>query len=249
MNHARLCAQLSAFVDGALPPLEHGRVAEHLNECATCREEANELRRTVALLRRLAEPEEPPVGLAERVAERVRERERTWWRRGWSPVARFLDGPWGAPVATAAAASAVVLVLQATRVEPVQVAALGTPVAARAPGPEPAPRVPLAARRGTELPGLRGGPLPVLCLEQPSARGCDALHAYMVGLAMDDAARFASELEGVPLLARERWLGELSRYAALAGSAPLVAQRLRASGDPRAARLATRFEFVAAEPR
>ncbi|MEN8161720.1 MAG: Druantia anti-phage system protein DruA, partial [Myxococcota bacterium] len=44
------------------------------------------------------------------------------------------------------------------------------------------------------------------------------------------------------LTARERWIGELSRFAAEAGSAPSVAERLRASDDPRAWQMAPRFE-------
>ena len=55
-------------------------------------------------------------------------------------------------------------------------------------------------------------------------------------------ADFLERVEAVPSTQRERWIGELSRYAAEAGSASSVAQRLRASDDPRAWQMATAFE-------
>jgi hypothetical protein len=61
-------------------------------------------------------------------------------------------------------------------------------------------------------------------------------------LAMRDTHAFLTQLEAVPGTARERWLRGLSRFAAEAGSATLVAERLRASDDPRAWQVASRFE-------
>ncbi len=248
--HARIRAQLSEFMDGGLPPREHARIADHLATCANCRAELEALRRTVVTLR-LLEAEEPPPGLADRIAARVQARKRFWWEGLWRPVAHFLDGPWGAPVATAAAGSAFVLVLQASLAGPTQrPAAVGVAEIARPlPPVSPTPQMPLAALRERQQLERRVGGVPALCLERPSTPVCNSFHTYMVGLALRDAPLFASQLEELPSRARERWLGEFSRFAAHSGSAPLIAERLRASGDPRAAELAPRFELVVAKPR
>ncbi len=43
--------QLSAYVDGELPPQERRHVAVHLQECATCRGTIQDYRRTGTLVR------------------------------------------------------------------------------------------------------------------------------------------------------------------------------------------------------
>ena len=65
---------------------------------------------------------------------------------------------------------------------------------------------------------------------------------FLMELALRDTRAFLERIDAVPSTQRERWIGELSRYAAEAGSASTVAQRLRASGDPRARQIATSFE-------
>lgn len=66
----------------------------------------------------------------------------------------------------------------------------------------------------------------------------------MTRLAMDDIWDFLAQIEQVPEPRRDDWLSDLSRFAAESGDAADVAARLRATGDPRAQRLAIRFEEV-----
>jgi hypothetical protein len=62
--------QLSARIDGELPPAEETRLQEHLGQCPACRQAQADLARTVARIRSL-EPVEPPAWLAERILARV----------------------------------------------------------------------------------------------------------------------------------------------------------------------------------
>jgi hypothetical protein len=73
---------------------------------------------------------------------------------------------------------------------------------------------------------------------------CVRWQAWMLGLALRDPLAFAAQLEAVPTGVREAWIGQLSRIAADSGSAPLVAEQLRASHDPRVAGLAVRLERI-----
>ncbi len=59
MTHARLARQLSAFLDGELPPAQVRQVAAHLKTCALCTIELARLERVKSLLGRLPEPEPP----------------------------------------------------------------------------------------------------------------------------------------------------------------------------------------------
>jgi hypothetical protein len=61
---------------------------------------------------------------------------------------------------------------------------------------------------------------------------------------MDNIWAFLAQIERVPEPGRDVWLSGLSRYAAESGAAADVAERLRATGDPQAQRLAVRFEKV-----
>ena len=94
-----------------------------------------------------------------------------------------------------------------------------------------------------ERPGLGRLPSsPVDCWEQPSFEACQEQRRFFMELALRDTRAFLERVEAVPSTKRERWIGELSRFAAEAGSANSVAQRLRASDDPRAWQMAPRFE-------
>jgi hypothetical protein len=68
-------------------------------------------------------------------------------------------------------------------------------------------------------------------------------------LALRDTRAFLERVEAVPSAQRERWIGDLSRFAAEVGSASTVAEQLRASDDPRAWQMATRFEAAAFDGR
>ena len=70
MNHRRIRARLSEYLDRKLPPEHRAKVDAHLVECAACCAELHELERTVDLLRRLPDPEPPPY-LAQAVMARL----------------------------------------------------------------------------------------------------------------------------------------------------------------------------------
>jgi hypothetical protein len=78
---------LNDYVDRLLPGQVRAEVAAHLPECPACHEEVRELEATVALLRRLPDPEPPP-GLAESVMARVRagEAEPASWLRSLGQI-------------------------------------------------------------------------------------------------------------------------------------------------------------------
>lgn len=77
---------------------------------------------------------------------------------------------------------------------------------------------------------------------RPPMQACARWQAWMLGLALRDPQAFAAQLDAVPTNARETWIGQLSRIAADSGSAPLMAEQLRASHDPRLSSLAVRLE-------
>ena len=71
MNHSKVRARLDEYLERDLPTREYDRVSKHLAECAECRAELRELEATVALLRRLPDPELPRA-FTETVMARVR---------------------------------------------------------------------------------------------------------------------------------------------------------------------------------
>lgn len=257
MTHGRLRAQLGPYLEGDLSPAARERVGRHLEDCAACRAELAALRRTVALVRELPAVDTPP-GLAERVVARVEAGPRAglgaWLARHGGVVS----------IAVPAAAALVLAVAFLPRIELTVRLGPGpdpapSEVAETAPAAEPAPRLRVAeasARPGP--PAARppraaafvgpASPLPprATCLGGERARSpeCARWHAWMVGLAMRDPSAFVAEMERVPSEQQERWMLDLSSFAADAGAASLLATQLRASGDPRAVRLAPRFERV-----
>lgn len=79
----RIQHQLSAYLDGELPPGEMAEVRRHLDDCQTCREELDSLRATKQMLGHLAPPELPrdfAAGLWARI-ERPGQRRWIWWPR------------------------------------------------------------------------------------------------------------------------------------------------------------------------
>jgi anti-sigma factor RsiW len=90
---------LNAYVDRELPGRERSELSSHLEECEDCRRDLLELEATVALLRRMPEPEPPPA-FAASVMARVRAGEAE--PQGW--LAR-LEG-WLRPAFTVSASAA-----------------------------------------------------------------------------------------------------------------------------------------------
>lgn len=264
MTHARLRALQSELLDGRISPRQRARLERHLAECDPCRRELRELERTVRLLRELPPPELPPE-LTEQVMADVASRT----LHGSGPASaggfRFL-----APLAAAAAAVVLLTVVQGVEVSLVlpgfgdsgpQASGEASTTDASA-AAILAERRPLASFQATSQPEVPAAPreaprervlenpLPPMasCLvPSPTVpRDCARWHAWLVGLAARDPSAFVAEVESLPAGVRERWLGELSEFAAHAGAASLLAAELRASGDPRASSLARRFERTTA---
>jgi anti-sigma factor RsiW len=63
--------ELTALIDGALPPGRAAKVVRHLEACAACRSERDRLALAVAALRRLPAPPEPSPLFATRLAARL----------------------------------------------------------------------------------------------------------------------------------------------------------------------------------
>jgi hypothetical protein len=260
MSHRRLRARLGPYLEGDLAPGERRRVEAHLSHCAACRAELAALRRTVRLLRDLPPVETPP-GLGERILAGLEDAPRS----GLGAWLQHHRGLLSTAVPVAAGLALAVAVLPRIQIS----VRLGPGLRAAAPvvaeAAPPSPRAETAVRRvragGPAAPraespappratAFAGPPLPLpprtACLDAQRARTpeCARWHAWMVGLAMRDPSAFAVEMDRLPSEQQERWIRELSSFAADAGAASLLATELRASGDPRAARLAPRFERV-----
>jgi hypothetical protein len=256
MNHEELRERLSAYLEEDLDASEQARIEEHLGGCPDCRQEYRELRHMVDLLRGLPAPDPPP-DLADRVIARLRAGEGRpgLVARCQARIAGMAEFSWATPVATVAVGLGVLAVVR------------GMDVSVEIPGwgqPEPVPQVEAVAERPAPLalrmerplvtkvepnPAEAIAPL-VACLRAGGparaevVRGdpCEHWDSWMVGLGMRDAPAFVVEVESVPAPARDRVLGRIGAFAVRSGSAPLLAGRLRAAGDPRAAKLASRIE-------
>jgi hypothetical protein len=244
---------LSEYLDGTLRGRRARQVETHLAGCSDCRRELAELRRTTDLLRGLRVAEDAP-DLSGAILARVRagEADPSALDRLRSAATRILSGAWGAPLATAAVGLAVLAIVPRIEIE-VSVPGVAAREASSAPvvsAPLPQrPPAPALAMHRLREPLLSSEPAPALppsasvdCWEQPSFEACQEQRRFLMELALRDTRAFLERIDAVPSTQRERWIGELSRYAAEAGSASTVAQRLRASGDPRARQIATSFE-------
>lgn len=257
MRHERTARRLSEYLDGTLSGRDGARVEAHIASCPECRNDLAELRRTSELLRSLRAGVESP-DLAASILERIRagEAEPTLVERLRATAGRFFSGAWGAPLATAAVGLTVLVLVP--RVE-IEVSIPGgsersRPIA-RAEAPRRAPVAALATRRVNESPlretaaTARRLSASSLCWEQPSFEACQEQREFFMDLALRDTRAFVERVEAVPSTQRERWISELSRFAAESGSATSVAERLRATDDPRAWQIATHFEVASFDGR
>lgn len=265
MRHARAERRLSEYLDGALRVRDAERVEAHLLDCAECQTLLGELRRTRSLLRGLRGADEAPDLTAAVLARMERGEGKTSGLdrvRAWGD--RLFAAPWSAPLATVAVGLVLLAFVPPIEVEvsiPLgagEAAAPAVAMAPRAPAPALPPREvasrasvssPLAVRRqvqsvrppSRELP-QRLPPASYDCWELPAFDACQEHRHVLMDLALRDARQFLARLDQVSSPARERWIQELSRYAAQDGSAPSVAASLRGTGDPRGWQLASRFE-------
>jgi hypothetical protein len=245
---------LDGYLDGVLTPRDTKRVEDHVLTCDPCRTELAELRRTVELLHGMRGGVDAP-DVSWEVIARIRrgEADVSVWERWRARVAGLFASPLGAPLATASAGLLLLAVLPRIEIEILLPGDLASkaPQAemATATPPAPSPRVAAAsllARRVSDSmsaePSARLRSPSFACLASSQPEFCHDQHALMTRLARDDVWAFLAEIEQVPEPRRDLWLHALSRYAADSGDAADVAARLRATGDPRAQRLAVRFE-------
>ncbi|MFP6655712.1 MAG: zf-HC2 domain-containing protein, partial [Myxococcota bacterium] len=71
MKHADVSKQLTDYLEGDLTPKHRAIVDAHLDSCALCSREVEEMSETIRLLRTLPEPELPPM-IAANVMRRIR---------------------------------------------------------------------------------------------------------------------------------------------------------------------------------
>jgi hypothetical protein len=247
MRHERVVALLSDYLDGALSGRQAARVEAHLARCQDCRSSLAGLERTVGLLRGLRGGVDAP-DLVGTVMARIHagEAQPSGLDRVRTLVSRFLAGPLGAPLATAAVGLALLSVLPRIEVE----VSIPGGVARVAPAPEVAERA-APAREPSYPVSMPPLPRPIsepssqdpfACWEATSPQACQAQHATVTRLAIRDVWEFMARLEALPEPRREDYVRDLSRFAAESGQAPGIAASLRATGDPLAQRVATRFE-------
>lgn len=118
--------ELTALLDGALPPERAARVERHLEGCAACRAELERLASAVATLRRLPPPPSPSPLFATRLSARLAREGRPprgWAGRlgAWTDLSRLR---WKIAAPAAAAALAAGVVLLAVRVQRAEEAAV-----------------------------------------------------------------------------------------------------------------------------
>lgn len=272
MRHASCARRLSQFADDTLPSDIRTRMEAHLESCTDCRDELSGLRSTIDLLGALATSVELPREFRGQVMARIDagEADPSVLGRLGGVWCRWMDSSVGPPLLTAALGMSLLLLVQGVEIEVtlpgflaansaqdaqplggegsslVQVPGSGIQLAESATRSAAAPAAgpPAAHRRRVVIPAM---PPFAACLRGTEA-GCGRWYAWHVGLGMREPIVFLREVENVPDRARERWLAELSRFAAHSGKASVLAARLRESGDPRAQGIAAHFEQIATAP-
>lgn len=113
---------LTALLDGALPPGRAEEVSRHLESCGSCRAERDRIAAGIALFRALPPPPEPSPFFAARLEARI---AREAGRRSWIDRLGLLPLRWriAAPAAAAALAAGAILVgVRAHRAEEAELA-------------------------------------------------------------------------------------------------------------------------------
>src|SRR5262245_42821871 len=99
---------INDYVDGSLSLSDRTAVAEHLDQCATCRALADDLRELRRAARELA-PIEPPARLWTRLEQAVRQSSTDGRQSAATPLRGPARRPWRSPSIWAAAAAAVLV--------------------------------------------------------------------------------------------------------------------------------------------
>ncbi|NNL67400.1 MAG: hypothetical protein HKP30_14220, partial [Myxococcales bacterium] len=113
MNHADVKKKLADYLEGDLCLEERAVVDAHLDACAPCASEVEELEQTIRLLRGLPEPETPPM-IAANVMRRIRagETRPSFFERMRQGVFAVLEPSFVLPASAVAAAALVVVIVQ-----------------------------------------------------------------------------------------------------------------------------------------
>lgn len=151
MNHADVKSCLADYLEGDLSLDRRARVDAHLDGCAECAREVDQMRRMIRLLRLLPEPETPPL-IAANVMRRIRAGESRpgLVTRFMHTLGGILDPGFVMPAAVLASAALVLVVWQ----DPAAVrSSLRAPLADSNGAGRPAPRL----EAGLETTGVGSG--------------------------------------------------------------------------------------------
>lgn len=113
MKHADVKRNLAEYLEGELPIVERAMVDAHLDECGECAREVEEMLQTVRLLRKLPEPEIPPM-IAANVMRRIRagENQPGFLERITRTISAVFEPGFVLPASAIAAAALVITVVQ-----------------------------------------------------------------------------------------------------------------------------------------
>jgi len=197
VTHSEIRAHLSEYLERDLDPDRRSRIAAHLESCAACQGELQELRSTISLLRRLPEPGHPR-GLADAVLARVAQDA-----RGPARVHRLvlrLSEPRFA-AALAAGIAGLLLLVQGDARDRSEPAA--GPVGTIASVPESGPR---DVRAGVVSGATPSGALSIYASHHATPRArLNALARQLRGAGHPSSPSMAAHLEAQPTIALADW--------------------------------------------
>lgn len=113
MNHADVKKQLSDYLEGDLELADRARVDAHLDGCADCAGQVDEMRQMIRMLQTMPEPELPPM-IAANVMRRIRAGETapSFWQRVVRGISGVLEPSFVLPASAIAVAALVTLVVR-----------------------------------------------------------------------------------------------------------------------------------------
>ena len=113
MNHSEVKNHLADYLEGDIDLGDRALVDAHLDDCADCAQEVSEMQQTIGLLRRLPEPEQPPM-VAANVMRRIRagETQPGIFERIGRVLGGIFEPTFVLPASAVAAAAFVVVVVQ-----------------------------------------------------------------------------------------------------------------------------------------